>query len=449
MDIQDDELDDKTKLTENQKRNIEIFDEYALWRAENSAKSEETQKADYTNITQFLSWYGDRPILEIQRVDVLQYSQYLRTHQFKKKPPNGQPAPPPKNYSEMTQFQKKKCIKPFLRWLHEEHGIVDLSPQIKLKTPKREREIDKTLTYNDVFQLLEGCQHPRDKALVHFLLDAGVRRSELLAIKYSGVNFVEGGVEVTVPPKKNSTESRRVFCVHCTKDMRVWWESHPLKRKDSYFFCSIYKPHGKFSPQGLFTQLRKITTRAGLSEDIYPHLFRHSSATIYTMFDGMNSYKINKRYGWKLSSKMGDVYAHLTGKESDDDIRRAFGAPIKKKTDSGLEVLICPNCHQTNNVGDDRCYNCNKALSKEEIAKDAALEAEREAVRIQEITHSITETNSAQIKNLQDQHEERAKKLEKEIDKLYELIAVLTKDQIDFDAPLTEEEKQALKDNDW
>jgi hypothetical protein len=68
---------------------------------------------------------------------------------------------------------------------------------------------------------LTKLQNPRDKALLHF-------------------------VEVTVPPKKNATEGRRVFCVHCTRDMRIWWESHPLKIKTATFFVLFTSLMGSF-----------------------------------------------------------------------------------------------------------------------------------------------------------------------------------------------------------
>jgi len=44
-------VDGKHELTENQKRHAELFYDYTLWRGAHKVKSEETKKADYTNIT--------------------------------------------------------------------------------------------------------------------------------------------------------------------------------------------------------------------------------------------------------------------------------------------------------------------------------------------------------------------------------------------------------------
>jgi site-specific recombinase XerD len=164
-------MDKKPELTVNQKRNTEIFYEYSLWRAENGATAQATVTADRISITQFLQWYGDRPILKVKKVDVLAYAKYLKEFKFSRKLAKGQKPKPPKNYSEMSQFQKKMGLKIFLQWIHTEHHIEDLSLVLKLKTPKREHEINKTLTYEDVDRLLKGCQHPRDQAMLHFLID--------------------------------------------------------------------------------------------------------------------------------------------------------------------------------------------------------------------------------------------------------------------------------------
>jgi hypothetical protein len=44
-------VDGKHELTENQKQHAELFYDYTLWRGAHKVKSEETKKADYTNIT--------------------------------------------------------------------------------------------------------------------------------------------------------------------------------------------------------------------------------------------------------------------------------------------------------------------------------------------------------------------------------------------------------------
>jgi hypothetical protein len=86
---------------------------------------------------------------------------------------------------------------------------------------------------------------------------------------------------------------------------------------------------------------------------------------------------------------MADVYAHLTCRRSDDDVKRAFGAPIRKKVDKNLDVLICPRSEETNNLGDERYWRCRTALSAEAIAEEARFEKEKYEKTKQEIIYSV------------------------------------------------------------
>lgn len=391
---------------EVKKHNFQILDDYMAWRSEHGADAQPTRIADESNIRQFIEWLVDKRskrLNDLTESDILAYATYLKD--FKFTPAKGKEE---KSYSDGTKFQKKKCLKVFLQYLYlKKHITVDLSEEIKLKKAKTERVIEKPLDWDDVDRLLEACNHPRDRAMIHFLMDSGVRRGELLGIRYGHVTFLDGAVQVLVPPIKKNKEHRRVYCVRSAKDMRIWAEHHPLKAKDSYFFCSSHLPHGKFSIQGQCDQLHAIAKRAGFEDGIYNHLFRHSSASLYCQMDGMNVYKINKRYGWKLSSTMADTYMHLSGQESDDDIKRAFGQPVQKKVDS-KNVIICPVCHLASPDNADWCDNCGKALSTAEIAKEEAAEAEKEKRKIAELKKEI-------ISEMREESERRQKELEERL----------------------------------
>jgi hypothetical protein len=243
--------------------------------------------------------------------------------------------------------------------------------------------------------------------MIAFLLDAGVRRGELLKIRYSDVKFENDGVVVHVPIGKNihnKTIPRRIYCVWCVQDMYHWYKQHPLKTPDSYFFCSFRSPHGQLSNNGFGEQLYDIAQRAEMPH-VHAHLFRHSSATLYAAIEGMTDQKLKYRYGWTPSSKMADVYIKLSGAESDDDIRVAFNKPIVKKKIAGKTMVTCPNCKLDNYAGEDRCYNCNKALSDEAIAEERTLEDAKQKAFIEKL--------KAEVQAEQEQHDqeliERAK----------------------------------------
>jgi len=69
--------------------------------------------------------------------------------------------------------------------------------------------------------------------------------------------------------------------------------------------------------KGTYDGMRMFLSRLGkkvLNKKVYPHLFRHSSATYYA--SRLNRQELCYRYGWKFSSDMPDVYISRAGMES-------------------------------------------------------------------------------------------------------------------------------------
>jgi site-specific recombinase XerD len=395
-------------------KNEELLAKYLKFRGVTQGMSDETLASDRSDVGLFMQWIETNCektcILDITESDLTDWLQWLMRATYTPKSKKGQPKREPKPYSEMTKFQKHKCIKVFLRWLHKKNPQVpDLTTEIALKKPKTEKEIQ-VLTIQDVEQIITGCLNPRDIAMIAFLFDAGVRRGELLKITYSNVKFVGGGVEVMVPPIKYGDKSRRVFCVWCASRMKIWYDCHPTKKAADYFFCSIVPPYGKQSKQGQWEVLQKIKRRSGYQGDFYNHQLRHSSATLYSAIDEMNNFKLNKRFGWSPASRVGNRYIHLTGRESDDDIRRAFGQPIPKKTSSNEYVVQCPQCNTSSPMGVDYCHQCRHPLSDKAIREQAEYDAEQERVKTEKIKQEIKDEMMHDfLKSMQGQGQKRKK----------------------------------------
>ena len=71
-----------------------------------------------------------------------------------------------------------------------------------------------------------------------------------------------------------------------------------------------------------------------LNKKVYPHLFRHTSATYYA--NKLNRQELCYRYGWKFSSDMPDVYISRAGMESkqlDEKFKATELEELEKKFD--------------------------------------------------------------------------------------------------------------------
>jgi integrase/recombinase XerD len=96
-----------------------------------------------------------------------------------------------------------RTVKTFLRWWEDEAEPQDwINPIKKVKAPKMSIEPLDPVDIETVKAMLGVCSHNliglRDKAMMFFLLDTGVRASELVSINLEDVNPISGYVLVRV-----------------------------------------------------------------------------------------------------------------------------------------------------------------------------------------------------------------------------------------------------------
>lgn len=94
-----------------------------------------------------------------------------------------------------------RSLKSFLRWFENEVEPEDWkNPINKVKPPKLNKEILDPVNIDDVQKMLSTCTNDflgrRDKAIILFLLDTGVRASELLSISLKEINPIMGDVVI-------------------------------------------------------------------------------------------------------------------------------------------------------------------------------------------------------------------------------------------------------------
>jgi integrase len=89
----------------------------------------------------------------------------------------------------------KKLIKKFFRWTtcgNSPKWVMDL----KLKTIERPVQPSDILTKDELSRLLEGCRHPRDKAIIAVLADGGMRVGALISCRIKNVEFNQYGAMI-------------------------------------------------------------------------------------------------------------------------------------------------------------------------------------------------------------------------------------------------------------
>jgi len=93
----------------------------------------------------------------------------------------------------------------FLRFLNEEGYI---STPINVKMPRVEQKQMRVLSPDELKQILGICKKPRDKALILFLVDSGMRRSEARSLNWIDVDIPSGVVNIR---RSKNKKARSVF----------------------------------------------------------------------------------------------------------------------------------------------------------------------------------------------------------------------------------------------
>ncbi|MCB1230574.1 MAG: site-specific tyrosine recombinase XerD [Verrucomicrobiae bacterium] len=174
------------------------------------------------------------------------------------------------------------ALKIFYRFLAG-RGVVGKDVAEQLDSPRLERYLPETLNEPAIQQLLESIDtvQPlgrRDRAILELLYASGLRVSELTNARLEALHLEEGVIRVT--GKGNKT--RLVPVGGAARDaIRDYLDNERPKlvgkKTGSHLFLS--KRGGKLTTQRIWQIVKERARMAGLDENVYPHLLRHSFAT--------------------------------------------------------------------------------------------------------------------------------------------------------------------------
>ena len=221
----------------------------------------------------------------------------------------------------------RRVLKIFLRWKigtdksRKLAGWLDVRD--KVKTPDYLTEIE-------ISKLFKNTKNAPERFLISVLFDAGCRAEEFLNIRYEDIQLPEGNenfVKITLKEEYSKTLGRTIS---------LYWKNSLNSVRD---FLKEREQEGIKSSDPVFTStydgMRMFLARLGkkvLTKKVYPHLFRHSSATYYATKH--NRQELCYRYGWKFSSDMPDIYisrAGMQSKELDEKFKSTELENVEKK----------------------------------------------------------------------------------------------------------------------
>ncbi len=296
------------------------------------------------------------------------------------------------DWNETTKSMHKQTLKSFYKWLQGNNEF--FPPQVRwircLKTANSNKLPEEMLTEEEVQKVIQAADHPMKRSLISLLWETGARVGEIGNSKIRSIQF--DGTEATVM-LDGKTGMRQVLLVSTVPFLKEWLSIHPLKNdKNAPLFVIVSNIHrGQcLSYASICRMLTETVKKAAISKPFNPHHWRHSRATY--LAGRLTESQLCKVMGWRIGSKMPATYIHLSGRDTNEAIRKIYGLGKKdKEEESKLKPRNCNICGETNEFTNLLCKKCNNPLTLEARLeyKDKLTQMQEENVQIRNVLNSM------------------------------------------------------------
>lgn len=204
-------------------------------------------------------------------------------------------------------------IKAFYKYMLMEDIIKD-DPSELLESPKIQRKLPDTLSYEDINKLiaaidLSRADGARNKAILEVLYGCGLRVSELTELKLSNLYLDIEFIKVT---GKGSKERLVPIGGAAVKALKIWIEQvrvHNAIKKGEEDMVFLNQRGSRISRIYIFMLIKQLAEIIGLKKSISPHTFRHSFAT-HLVEGGADLRAVQEMLGHE-SITTTEIYTHL------------------------------------------------------------------------------------------------------------------------------------------
>lgn len=182
--------------------------------------------------------------------------------------------------SSATISRNVASIRSFFQYLFKK-GIVTENPAEGMELPKVERKFPEILSLEKVELLLEQPngevdKEIRDKAMLELLYATGIRVTELISLKMEDINlhleYIRCGSDAKSRMIPFGTQAKRSLEKYIGQ---VRKEMLSDQGEETLFVNCSGKP---MTRQGFWKIIKAYARKAGIDEDITPHMLRHSFA---------------------------------------------------------------------------------------------------------------------------------------------------------------------------
>ncbi|MBI2952788.1 MAG: site-specific tyrosine recombinase XerD [Chloroflexi bacterium] len=227
-----------------------------------------------------------------------------------------------KQYASTTVARKVAAVKSFFHFLVAE-GVVKNDPTENLDSPKVGKSLPRTLTVEEVDELLEQptraatAEAQRDKAMLELLYATGMRVSELTSLNLDDINLSAGYVRCLGKGSKERIVPVGFQAMHAVEQY-LQQGRQQLARSQAQHALFLNHRGERLTRQGFWLIIKAYAKQAGIRTDIAPHTLRHSFAT-HMLNSGADLRSVQELLGHANISTT-QIYTHLTA----DRLRQVY-----------------------------------------------------------------------------------------------------------------------------
>ena len=197
-------------------------------------------------------------------------------------------------------------IRVFFNFLIEV-GEVQTNPALLIKTPKVERDLPKTIDFDDLKKMMTinstKYKELRAVLMIELLYSCALRVSELVGINFEDIDMDEGFVKVM----GKGGNARFSPMGQTTIDvLKRYIKQRPSCATNALF---INQNNTRVSTRTVQNVVKKRALQVGISINVHPHMLRHAAATHF--LQSSHDLRTVQEFLGHKSIKSTQVYTHL------------------------------------------------------------------------------------------------------------------------------------------